>query len=353
MQLRPDQLDQHLAQDLSPIYFITGDEPLQHAEAADAIRRTARERGYTSREVYEARADFAWESLAQAGANMSLFGDRLLIDLRLPTGKPGRDGGAALKSWAQAPPPDTLLLITAPKLEQQARQNAWYKALERAGTVITVTMPPRQRLAQWLTGRMRARGLQPHGDAVALLAEKVEGNLVAAAHEIDKLVLLHGAGVIDDAAVREAVADSSRYSAFDLADAMLDGAPERIGRIAAGLRGEGTAEALVFWAVHREVEQLAAIAARVEAGASLRKALHAAGVWQQRQERVAAAVRRHSAATWAQLLATCARLERLAKGAEHGSFWEELVELGLIVAGADLQPMHGPRGSAATPRGVA
>jgi len=339
VQLRPDQLDQHLAGDLAPVYLVTGDEPLQHAEVADAIRRAARERGHTSREVHEAGAGFDWDSLTRAGANMSLFGDRLLIDLRLPTGKPGREGGAALKAWAESPPPDSLLLVTTPKLDQQVRRSAWFRALDAAGPVITVALPPRSRLPQWLTGRMRARGLQPQKAAVELLADRVEGNLVAAAHEIDKLALLHGGGPIDEAAVRDAVTDSSRFGPFDLADAVVDGAPERVGRIAAGLRGEGTAEPLVLWAVHREIDQLATIAARTAAGQSVAAAMKAAGTWQQRSERVGAAVRRHRADRWAALLADCARLDRVAKGAERGSFWEELVELCLIAAGADVAPL--------------
>lgn len=347
MQLRPDQLDNHLAGELAAIYVVSGDEPLQHAEIADAIRATARERGHTAREVHEARQDFDWGVLVEAGANLSLFGDRALIDLRLPTGKPGRDGGAALKAWAEAPREDALLLITTPKLERQTQQSAWYRALASAGVVIHVAAPPRERLPQWISARMQGRGLLPEREAVALLADRVEGNLVAAAHEIDKLLLLQGPGAVDAEAVRAAVADSTRYGAFDLGDAVIDGEAARVGRIVAGLRGEGVAPPLVLWALHREIEQLATVAARCAAGESTSAAMKAAGVWASRQDRVRRAVGRWQAGEWARLLAGCARLDRVAKGAERGSFWEELVELSLRAAGADMPELTPLRTTAA------
>lgn len=340
--IRPDQLATHLQGELAAIYLVAGDEPLQHAEFADAIRSGARERGYTERVVLDAAQGFDWGALGEAGANRSLFGDRTLIDLRLATGKPGRDGGAALKAWAEAPPEDTLLLITTPKIERQAQQSAWYRALERAGVTLTATAPPRERLPQWLTARMQARGLQPDRTATALLADRVEGNLVAAAHEVDKLLLLHGPGAVDADTVRAAVTDSTRYGAFDLGDAVVAGETGRIGHIVATLRAEGVAPPLVIWALHREVEQLATVAARAAAGESLAAAMQAAGVWQRRQEHVRGAVKRHPAGAWAQLLAGLARLDRVAKGAERGSFWEELVELALTAGGADM-PALTPR----------
>ncbi len=337
--LRPDQLESHLAGTLRPVYIVSGDEPLQHAEVADAIRAAARRQGHSAREVHEAGSDFDWGALAEAGANLSLFGDRVLVDLRLPTGKPGREGARVLKEWGGAPPPDTLLLVTAPKLDRQTQQSAWYKALAAAGAAVTVALPPRGRLGHWIEARMRTRGLQADAEAVSLLAERVEGNLVAAAHEIDKLLLLQGPGAVDAATVRSAVADSSRYTPFDLANAIVAGEAARVGRIAAGLRGEGVAEPLALWAVHREIDLLASAAARCVAGESVAGALRAAGVWPSRQEALGRALHRHTAADWAALLARCARLDRVAKGAERGSFWEELVELALLAAGARMTPL--------------
>lgn len=334
MQLRFDQLEAHLEGELAPVYLVTGDEPLQHAEAADAIRAAARTRGHSAREIYEAAADFDWARLGEAAASRSLFAERRVVDLRLPTGRPGRDGGAALAAWAERPPEDTLLLVTAPRLEPQARRSAWYKALDGAGAVVAVWPLEPERLPGWIEARMRARGLEPTRDAVALLAARVEGNLLAAAQEIDKLLLLGGPGPVDVDAVAEAVADSARWSIFDLGDAVLDGEPARVARIIGGLRGEGTQAPVVIWALHRELAQLAGIAARREAGQSAGAALKAAGVWQRRQARVRAAMDRFDAAGWRRLSATCARLDRLAKGAARGSVWDELVELALAAAGA-------------------
>lgn len=334
MQLRPDQLDGHLQGELAPVYLVTGDEPLQHAEATDAIRAAARARGHSAREVYEAAADFDWARLGESAASRSLFADRRLVDLRLPTGRPGKEGGAALAAWAGRPPEDALLLVTAPKLEPQARRSAWYRALDGAGAVVTVWPLDPGRLPAWIGRRMRARGLEPTNDAVALLAARVEGNLLAAAQEIDKLLLLGGPGPVDVDGVAEAVADSARWSIFDLGDAVLDGEPARVARIVTGLRGEGTQAPVVIWALHRELDQLAGIAARRAAGQDAGAALKAAGVWQRRQARVRAAMDRFDAAGWRRLSAACARLDRLAKGAARGSVWDELVELALAAAGA-------------------
>lgn len=335
-QLRPDQLESRLGGDLAPIYVVTGDEPQQHTEVSDRIRAAARAQGFTVREVLDAGSDFDWNRLTEAGASLSLFGDRRLLDLRLASGKPGRDGGAVLKAWAQDPAADTLLLVSLPQLDRQARQAAWFKALDGAGVVVSVRMPERDRLGPWIRQRMRARGLAPDAGAVELLAERVEGNLVAAAQEIDKLVLLRGGGPVDAEAVAAAVADSARFSAFDIGAAVLDGEPGRVARIIAGLRAEGAAPPLLLWALHRELHQLATVAARTAGGESPAAAMAAVGVWQSRQQRVGSALGRHGAAEWARLLARCARLDRLAKGAERGSFWEELVELALRAAGAPI-----------------
>lgn len=334
MQLRFDQLAARLERELAPIYLVTGDEPLQHAEATDAIRAAARAQGYSAREVHEANGEFDWSRLSESADSLSLFADRRLVDLRLPNGKPGREGGAALSAWAQRPPEDTLLLIAAPKIDPQSRKSAWYKALDKAGVVVPVWPIDGGQLPAWIGKRMRARELEPSADAVALLAARVEGNLLAAAQEIDKLLLLGGPGPVDAERVAEVVADSARWSIFDLCDALLDGASARVTRIIGGLRAEGTQPPVIVWALHRELAQLATVAGRRAAGQGLGAALKAAGVWDRRQPRVRGALDRFDAAGWQRLLASCARLDRLAKGAERGSFWDELVELSLTAAGA-------------------
>ena len=343
MQLRYDQLAAQLAKGLAPIYVVIGDEPLQHVEAADTIRRTARERGFGSREVFDAGSDFGWNRLSESADSLSLFAEQRLVDLRLPSGKPGREGGAALTAWAERPPEDTVLLLTLPKLEQQARRGRWFSALEKAGVVVQVWPIDADRLPQWLQQRMQAKGLQPTREAVALLAARVEGNLLAAAQEIDKLLLLGGPGTVDADRVAEVVADSSRWSVFDLSDALLAGSTARVGRIVAGLYGEGTPEPVIVWALQRELALLADGAERVAAGMPAARAADAVGVWKRRQRPFAQALGRLDVAGWQRLCARAARLERLAKGAAQGSFRDELLELALTAAGARRTSLSPPR----------
>ncbi|MDX1609643.1 MAG: DNA polymerase III subunit delta [Halofilum sp. (in: g-proteobacteria)] len=342
MQLRFDQLSGHLKKGLLPVYLVTGDEPLQHAEATDAIRAAAREAGHATREVYDAGSDFDWHRLAEAADSRSLFAEQRLVDLRLPSGKPGREGGAALRAWCERPPEDTVLLIAAGKVDPQARNSAWYKAVAAAGAVVPVWPIELARLPEWIERRMRARGLEPTADAVALLAARVEGNLLAAAQEIDKLLLLGGAGTVDAERVAQVVADSARWSIFDLTDAMVAGQPARVARIVNGLRAEGAQPPMLIWALHRELDQLAAVAARVEGGRAPAAAMQEAGVWDRRKPLVGRALERHDARQWAGLAASCGRLDRLAKGGVEGSIWDELLECALIAAGASL-PRLAPR----------
>ncbi len=349
MQLRFDQLAARLQQGLAPVYLVTGDEPLQHAEAADAIRAAAREQGYTAREVYEAGSDFDWNRLSESADSLSLFADRRLVDLRLPSGKPGRDGGVALVAWTERPPADTLLLITAPRIDPQSRRSKWYRALDQAGVVLPVWPIELGKLPAWIDRRMRARGLEPSKEAVALLAARCEGNLLAAAQEIDKLLLLGGAGSVEAERVAEVVADSARWSVFDLADALVEGAPARVARVLAGLRAEGTQPPVLVWALHRELAMLAGAAARCAEGRSADAALEAEGVWERRRPRLGRALQRFDAAGWQRLLAGCARLDRLAKGAARGSFWDELVELAVSACGAQGLALA-PRRSVMTER---
>lgn len=333
MQLRSEQLAARLQKGLAPVYLVTGDEPLQHAEAADAIRAAAREQGYSAREVHDAGNDFDWNRLSESADSLSLFADQRLVDLRVPSGKPGRDGGAALVAWSERPPPDTVLLVTMPRIDPQSRRSKWYRALDKIGVTVPVWPIDLGQLPDWIGRRMRARGLQPSADAVSLLAARCEGNLLAAAQEIDKLLLLGGPGAVDVERVAEVVADSARWSIFDFADALIDGEPARVARVIAGLRGEGTQPPVLVWALHRELSMLAGAAARCAQGQAPEAALEAAGVWERRRPRVRRALERLGVDDWERSLASCARLDRLAKGAAQGSFWDELIELGVTVCG--------------------
>lgn len=333
MQLKPEQLEAHLQQTLLPVYCISGDEPLRVLEAADAVRAAARARGYTEREVLTVQAGFDWNSLLTEAGNLSLFAERRIIDLRLPSGKPGDAGAAALREFAARPPEDTLLLVTAGKLDPAARKSKWVQALEQAGALVLVWPLAPQELNAWVRARMRRRGLQPDDEAVQLLAERVEGNLLACVQEIDKLYLLRGAGPVDAAAVTGLVADHARFDVYTLVDAALAGNAARSVRVLNGLQAEGVAPPVVLWALARELRQLAAMAAELRQGQAPGGVLARYRVWNNRRDLVGRALQRLPAAACARLLRQCAAVDRVCKGRAAGNPWDELLQLILQLAG--------------------
>lgn len=249
MRLRQEQLKDHLNSQLAPVYFISGDEPLQSMEAADAVRKAANHRGYTERDILTVEGQFDWGLLQSASDSLSLFAERKILDLRIPTGKPGQQGSKAIVAYLKKIPSDKILLIQSGKIDYRSRNAAWVKALDQAGVVIQIwDLSPAQTLG-WVAKRMRQANLQPSQDAVRMLTERVEGNLLAAAQEIQKLHILFGEGQITDEQVIESVTDSSRFSIFDLSDAIMTADQKRVQHILKILREEGTATTLVLWAV--------------------------------------------------------------------------------------------------------
>ena len=338
MQLKPEQLDAHLRKPLAPVYFISGDEPLRVMEAADAVRAAAREQGYDERDVLSVQAGFDWDSVLTGADNLSLFSLRRVIDLRLPTGKPGEAGARVLRAWTGKPPEDTLLLITAGKLDPAARKSKWVQALDKAGVVVFVWPLDAREFVTWVGARMRRRGLEPTPEAVAMLAERVEGNLLACVQEIDKLYLLQGAGAVDAGAITRLVADNARFDVYGLVDSALAGQAARSVRILHGLAAEGVAAPVVLWALAREIRQLAAMAAAVAGGQTVPGVLGQYRVWASRKAVVGAALQRLSAATCQDLLRDCAEIDRVCKGQAGGNPRDELLQLILQVAGVAAMP---------------
>ena len=349
MKLYAEKLAAHLAGGaLKPVYLLSGDEPLAMMECADAIRARAVELGYGEREVYEVDGDFDWSELAAASASLSLFADKRLLELRLPSGKPGREGGEALRAYAERPADDAVLLISAGKLDRRSTTSAWYKSLDRIGATIAVWPVGQRELPGWVAQRMRQRGMRPSREAAELIAERVEGNLLAAAQEVDKLALLHagdgrgggGRGGEVQIGLPEAlaaVADSARYTIYDIADAALAGDAERAARALYGLRGEGGEPVLVLWALLREIRAGAQVARGVARGQPQNVAMREAKVWQSRQQLLGGALRRLPENAWPSLLARAARLELRVKGAVGGGdLWAELLDLALALAGQPL-----------------
>ena len=332
MQLKGEQLAAHLERELKAVYVVYGDEPLLVIEAADAIRAAARRRGFDERNVLTAMAGFNWIELHHAAGNMSLFGGRTLIDLRIPTGKPGREGGAAIQDYCANPSPDALLLVTLPGLDWGDEKAAWLKALTDAGVAVKLIPPNLAQLPAWIAGRLQRQQQEAEGDALRFIAERVEGNLLAAHQEILKLGLLHPAGKLSLQQVQDAVLNVARYDLDGLREALLAGDVARLTRTLDGLQQEGEAPPLVLWAITEEVRALAQVKAGLRQRQPLDVLLKEARVWGARQALFKRAVQRVDAANANSALAHAALIDRLIKGAAGaGDVWDEFLRLGLRI----------------------
>ena len=329
MQLRGEQLTAHLDRELKPVYVVYGDEPLLVIEAADAIRAAARRQGFDEREVLTALSGFNWNELHQAAGNMSLFGGRKLIDLRIPTGKPGRDGSTAIQDYCARPSPDALLLVTLPGLDWSEEKAVWLKALGDAGVAIKLIPPNLAELPAWLSGRLKRQNQSADSDALRFVAERVEGNLLAAHQEILKLGLLYPAGELSLSQVQDAVLNVARYDLDGLREALLSGDAARLTRTLDGLQQEGEAPPLVLWAMTEEIRALAIVKAGQKENKALDQLLKEARVWGPRQAPFRRALQRLLADAVNTALIDAARIDRLIKGIEIGEIWNDFLRLGL------------------------
>ncbi len=298
MILRSDQLAAHLAKPLAPLYVVHGDEPLLTIEAADAIRAAARTQGYAEREVLIAGGSFRWEELFLAAGNMSLFGGDKLVDLRLPTGKPGREGGDALQRYCKQPPRGVLMLVTLPQMDWQMKKSAWFLALVATGVALELNAPTLTALPEWIAGRLKRQRQGAPREALEFIAAHVEGNLLAAHQEILKLGLLYPEGEISLAQIEVAVLNVARYDIGKLRQALTGTDPARCARVIEGLRAEGAAPPLVLWAIATEARNL------FQKVPARRRAARAA-------------------------ILHAARIDRLIKGVARGDLWDEFLQLSL------------------------
>ncbi len=322
MKLRANQLSSHLKKSLAPCYLVSGDEHLLVAEALDDIRDSARQRGFTMRELHVATTGFDWSQLTASSGNLSLFAEQRIIELRLPTGKPGRAGGEAIVELTARAGPETLFIVTAPKLDRSAAASKWAKAIEKKGVNLTIWPIGLRELPAWIAGRMRQAGLQPGREVVALIADRVEGNLLAAGQEIEKLRLLLGEGPVSVDDVSNAVADSSRYDVYKLTDAALGGDAARAVRILGGLRAEGVEPVIVMWALTRELRTLSTLDDLVRQGGNLGSAMQKNGVWSNRQGLVRSCMGRHKHGSFHRMLKATGRADAAAKGQRAGDPWQ-------------------------------
>jgi DNA polymerase III subunit delta len=322
MQIRAEQLEAHLAKTLVPVYLVHGDEPLLALEAADALRAAARKRGFAEREVFEPGRSFDWSEFSHAAAAMSLFAEKKLVELRLPNGKPGTQGGAAIAAYCEKPNPDQLLLVTLPRLDRTGQGSAWFNALSRLGAIVDVWPLERARLPGWISERLARQKQRAAREVLEFLAERVEGNLLAAHQEIQKLALLAPEGELTLEVVEDAVASVARYDPYDAAEALVSGDIARYVRIIEGLRGEGEAPPFILFAISGALFALYDGSTERIFNRNLKRA-------------VEAGLRRFPPKKVARAIAEAAALDRTIKGVGEGDTWMGFIGLGLnLVDGA-------------------
>jgi DNA polymerase-3 subunit delta len=330
----PEQLAAALPRGpLAPAYLIAGPEPLRVLEAADAVRARARETGFAERQVYEAEGNREpdWDALEAGLGAPGLFSARRLVEVRLPTAKPGKRGAETISAYCAAPPPDTCLLVTGGDWTRQ-HGGKWSEAIAAVGTVAIAWQVKPHELPGWVEQRLRRHGVRADAGAVARLVERVEGNLLAAAQEVDKLALLAGDSLVDAARMEALVADSARYDVFRLLDAAMNGQGAQAVRMLAGLRAEGAAVPALMGMVVMELQRAATLARVQAGGGNLAAEFKAQRVWDARQAAYRRALARHRAARWEGFLVAAGRVDRAGKGRGHGDAWVLLERLLLAVA---------------------
>lgn len=342
--LRPEQLGAALSKTIAPIYLVSGDEPLLIQEACDTIRRAARSAGFSERELYHCDTSFDWGQVLTAANSLSLFAEKKIIELRLPTGKPGDKGGKILQEYAQSPAPDNLLLIITEKLDGTTQKSKWFKAIEDAGVHIQVWPIGAAQLPRWISQRLQQAGLQADSSAIDLLASRIEGNLLAAAQEIEKLKLLStDNNMISYEFMASAVADSARYDVFGLVDKALHGDARGAVKTLHGLKTEGTEPINILWALTRDIRSLVQISLAVAQGKPFDMAARQAGIWDKRQPLIQTALRRLKPAHIQQLLRKANGIDKAIKGMRNAEPWDELLDLILNLAGVQSLTVHNDR----------
>ncbi len=336
MKLDPEGLAAHLQAGLKPVYIISGDETLLVQEASTLVRDAAAKAGYQERRSFDIDAKFNWDEFHQAANELSLFSAQRLIELRMPTGKPGDQGNKALQAYAGAMPADDRLMIVTGKLDKRTTSSAWFKALDAQGAHITLWPIARAQLPRWIKQRMQQAGINADAEAVAMLADLVDGNLLAAMQEIEKLKLAASDTTLTPDMVKASVSDSSRYNMFELVDTAMSGNAQATCKMLHGLKSEGSDALTLLWSVSREIRQLGQLAALIERGASASQAMQQHHIWRSKQRVVGAALQRFNRAGIEKLTQQLARIDLTLKGAGPGNGWDQIESVLLTLAGTPL-----------------
>lgn len=330
MRITTEQLQAHLGRGVQPLYTVFGEETLLAIEAADRIRTVLRTHGYSEREVLVVEPGFRWTDLVNAASSQSLFAARKLLEIRIPTGKPGTEGSAALQRFCEKLPQDTVTLVQLPAMDWRAQKSSWFDALEGAGVCVEARAVARKALPQWIAGRLKAQQQDADAETLAFVAERVEGNLMAAYQEVQKLALLFPPGRLAHDQVREAVLDVARYDVFDLGVALLEGDPLRLARMVEGLRGEGAAPPLALWALTEEIRMIGRIVSGASAGKPIAALMRDARIRDPaHQSLMQANHRRYTMTQVTGALRHAAYVDRMIKGLCRGDVWDELLQLAL------------------------
>nr|WP_320166739.1 DNA polymerase III subunit delta [uncultured Methylophaga sp.] len=338
MRIRLEQLNTHLSASLNPVYLLFGEEALLIEEAADTIRHQIRQAGANEREVWNVEGRFDWSQIKWQEQSLSLFASQRLIEIRLPSGSPGKEGGEALRKFASNPPQDTTLLIISGKIDARSQKAKWFTELDKLGVTIPVWPVALAQLPQWVSQRMQAKGLKSDSKIATLIAERVEGNLFAAAQEIEKLSLLSLDGQIDEALVLASVADNAKFEAFGLMDAVFAGQHARIPRILSRLRAEGIDILAVFSAVSWSLQRVVDMSAQWASGESLERvfASQKPPVWDKNKAVMRQAIERYSHTRWQSFLQQMSDIDQAAKGMTKHCPWRLLETLCLGASGIDI-----------------
>lgn len=335
MELKPEDLGTHLSKaqasaQLSPLYVIWGSEPLAMLEAEDAIRAVALKLAH-ERSVFTVQGKFDWSIIFAHTDNFTLFAQKKLIEIRLPTGKPGIDGSAALGRYANALPTDTTTILSLPGLEWKQTKSKWFESLSARGIVIQTREVPLEQMPAWISRRLAANNQQASREALAFLADHLEGNLLAAKQEVAKLALLLPPGKLELADIQQAVADVSRFDVADLQDAMLSGDHARYARILGSLKQEGEAVPRVMWQISATLRLLSKLKSAIRQGQNLAAVMKANRIWDKRQTLVQSALKRVSDGALNAALIEAARIDRVSKGVGDGDAWDDMLRLSLLM----------------------
>ncbi len=329
MRIHPTQLSQHLQKQLLPLYTVYGEESLLTIEAADMIRSKAHQTGYVEREIFTIDNQFSRSDLRLSSNSLSLFGERRVMDLRIPSGKPGKEGGMAIEEYCRSLPSDTVTLVTLPKIDKQGQATKWFKALENIGPMISVSLVERNQLPDWIGRRLSIQDQRTDSSTLQFFSEKVEGNLLAADQEIKKLSLLYPPGMLSFTQVKDTVLEVARYDVLKLSDAMATGDITRYILVLKGLQGEGTTAPFILTILAAQIRSLIILRKGLDSDRPLTQLMNEAKIWGNRQKVMESAARRIGLKLLVHALLHTAKIDKIIKGVATGDTWVEFLQLGL------------------------